>query len=88
VWVDDYIKRPESNFFYISFLPAFVDLSTASFMDATLIMAMATTAVCLTKLTYAYMADKADTFLITPPQKKECTFALTTLSGSWFQLIK
>jgi threonine/homoserine/homoserine lactone efflux protein len=53
------LSDPKAILFYISFLPAFVNLSTASLMDAALIMIMATTAVCLTKLTYAYIADKS-----------------------------
>jgi threonine/homoserine/homoserine lactone efflux protein len=53
------LSDPKAILFYISFLPAFVDLSTATFLDATLIMFMATTAICLTKLTYVCMAYKS-----------------------------
>ena len=53
------LSDPKAILFYISFLPAFVDVSNATFLDAALIMTMATTAVCITKLTYAYMAGKS-----------------------------
>ena len=50
---------PKAVLFYMSFLPAFVELSSISFIDTLIIMALATTAVAVTKLGYALMADKA-----------------------------
>ena len=50
---------PKAIFFYISFLPAFVDLSSVTIVDAIIIMVSATFAVGSVKLSYAYMADKS-----------------------------
>ncbi|WP_017295549.1 LysE family translocator [Geminocystis herdmanii] len=50
-------------FFYLSFLPAFVDLSTISIMDTLIIIAMATIGVGGTKLIYALMGDKTSYLL-------------------------
>ena len=57
-------------FFYISFFPAFLDLSTISIMDTILIMLIATIAVGGIKLIYAYMADKAR-FLFTSSRARK-----------------
>lgn len=54
---------PKAILFYISFLPAFLDLSQVSIVDTGLIMASATLAVGGTKLGYAYMADRSRVFL-------------------------
>ena len=46
-------------FFYMSFFPAFIDLSNVSIVDTSIIMAIATMAIGGAKLGYAYMADRA-----------------------------
>jgi threonine/homoserine/homoserine lactone efflux protein len=46
-------------FFYLGFLPAFVDLSTLSYLDAGLVMAITILAVGGVKLGYAYAAHRA-----------------------------
>ena len=48
--------------FYISFLPAFLEMSSVSVFDAGIIMIVATIAVGGAKLVYAYMADKSRLF--------------------------
>lgn len=48
--------------FYLGFLPAFLDLSTLSYFDASIIILIAIVAVGGAKLGYAYMADRAGVF--------------------------
>ncbi|BBA34367.1 lysine exporter protein [Methylocaldum marinum] len=48
-------------FFYLGFLPAFVDLSALSYSDAGLVMAITVVAVGGVKLGYAYAAHRAGT---------------------------
>ncbi len=49
--------------FYLVFFPAFIDLSTLSYFDAGIIMAIALVALGGAKLCYAFMAAKAGLFL-------------------------
>lgn len=49
--------------FYFGFLPAFIDLSAISFFDTGIIIVIATIAICVPKLVYAFMADKASALL-------------------------
>lgn len=44
--------------FYLGFLPAFVDLSSITYVDAGIIIGTAVIAVSSAKLAYAYMADR------------------------------
>ena len=50
---------PKAILFYLSFLPAFLDVTRVSFQDIGIIMVLAAISVGGTKLGYAYMADKA-----------------------------
>ena len=50
---------PKAILFYISFLPAFLDLSNVSVFDTGIVIVVATLAVGGTKLGYAYMANKS-----------------------------
>jgi threonine/homoserine/homoserine lactone efflux protein len=50
---------PKAILFYASFLPAFVDLSTISFVDTIIIMIGATLSAGGVKLLYAYMGDRS-----------------------------
>jgi threonine/homoserine/homoserine lactone efflux protein len=61
---------PKAILFYISFLPAFVDLSTISIFDTGIIMVTAILVVGWAKLTYAYMADKARLLFISSKVQK------------------
>jgi threonine/homoserine/homoserine lactone efflux protein len=45
--------------FYLGFLPAFIDLTNISFLDAGIVMAISVVAVGGVKLIYAYLAHKA-----------------------------
>ena len=47
-------------FFYMSFFPAFVDLSNISVLDTVIILAIAAIAVGGVKVGYAYMADRVN----------------------------
>lgn len=53
------LADPKAILFYASFFPAFLELSSVSIIDASIIMVIATIAVGGVKLGYAYMADKA-----------------------------
>jgi len=46
-------------FFYLGFLPAFVDLNQITASDVSLIIAIAIISISSVKLTYAYIADKS-----------------------------
>lgn len=48
--------------FYLGFLPAFIDLSTISLADTSIILVIATVAVGGPKLLYAFMAERAGLF--------------------------
>ena len=50
-------------FFYVSFLPAFIDLKTIDIFDTVALISIATVAVGGVKVGYAYMADKAKLLL-------------------------
>ncbi len=64
--------------FYLSFFPAFLDLSSVSVVDTGIIMAIAALAVGGVKLGYAYMADQAR-FLFQSSQAKR---AMNMTAGS------
>lgn len=49
--------------FYLGFLPAFIDLTNISYLDAAIVMAISVVAVGGVKLLYAYLAHKAGTRL-------------------------
>lgn len=55
------LGNPKAIVFYISFFPAFLDLSTVTIVDALVIFAVATIAIGGVKVTYAYLAYKAST---------------------------
>ena len=71
------ISDPKAILFYISFLPAFLDLSNISRLDIGIIMLNATIAVGGVKLVYAYMADKARILF----QKSEVNKAMNITAG-------
>jgi threonine/homoserine/homoserine lactone efflux protein len=64
------LGEPKAIFFYISFLPAFLDLSRISIIDTLIIMISATIVVSGASLTYAYMVDKARLLLKSDRAKK------------------
>ncbi|MGE0267101.1 MAG: LysE family translocator [Candidatus Omnitrophota bacterium] len=66
---------PKAIFFYVSFLPAFLDLTKVSIMDTGCIMLLAATAVTVTKLGYAYMADRARLLFKNPAAIKRMNLA-------------
>lgn len=61
---------PKAILFYMSFLPAFLDLSNISIIDTGIIMVVATVSVGGAKLIYAYTADKSRLLLRSPRAKK------------------
>ncbi|HEY3486951.1 MAG TPA: LysE family translocator [Gammaproteobacteria bacterium] len=63
--------------FYLGFLPAFIDLSSASYKEAGIVIIMAALAIGLAKLGYALMAAKAGR-LINPKTSR----ALSITAGS------
>jgi threonine/homoserine/homoserine lactone efflux protein len=64
------LSEPKAIFFYISFLPAFVDMSHISILDTLIIMAISTLIVSGVDMIYAYMADKARLLLNSDKTKK------------------
>ncbi len=54
---------PKAILFYMSFLPAFIDLTQASIADTGIIMFAAALSIGAAKLGYAFMANKANQFL-------------------------
>lgn len=69
------LSDPKAILFYMSFLPAFVDLSSLSIIDTGLIMLSATVAVGGAKLCYAYMAHKARLLFTSAHGKKIMNFS-------------
>jgi threonine/homoserine/homoserine lactone efflux protein len=63
------LSDPKAIFFYISFLPAFLDFSKVSIMDTGIIMILAVITAGGAKLGYAFMAVKARTFFINTQAK-------------------
>ena len=53
------LSDPKAILFYVSFFPAFLDLSNVSLLEISIIMVTTTIAVGGSKLGYAYMADRA-----------------------------
>ena len=64
--------------FYLGFFPAFVDLSTISVLDTTVILAIATVAVGGPKICYAFMADRASLIL----KNSKATKSINIVAGS------
>ncbi|MBE9063793.1 LysE family translocator [cf. Phormidesmis sp. LEGE 11477] len=64
--------------FYMGFLPAFVDLSMLSLIDAGLIVVTAVLAVGSVKIGYAYMANSAKSFF----QNAKATKVINMFAGS------
>jgi threonine/homoserine/homoserine lactone efflux protein len=64
--------------FYFGFLPAFVDLSAITFVDTVIIILVATIAICVPKLSYAFMADRASMLL----KSSKAIKALNIVAGS------
>lgn len=64
--------------FYLGFLPAFIDLSTVSFIDTGIIILMAVVAIGGAKLVYAFMAHRASLILESP----RATRVINTIAGS------
>jgi threonine/homoserine/homoserine lactone efflux protein len=57
------LSNPKAILFYVSFLPAFLDLSIASAVDAMILYIVATIAIGGVMLTYAYITHKTKTSL-------------------------
>jgi threonine/homoserine/homoserine lactone efflux protein len=69
---------PKAIIFYLSFLPAFIDLSLATIADISIIMVTAIVALCCTKLAYAFMADKSRMLFKSTKAKK----GINVITGS------
>lgn len=54
---------PKAVVFYISFLPAFIELAPVSIPDVLIVMTLSTVIVLGVATTYAYLADRARTIL-------------------------
>jgi threonine/homoserine/homoserine lactone efflux protein len=69
------LSDPQAIFFYMGFFPAFLDLSTLSLVDLGIILVVTTVAVGGVKVSYAYMADRAN-LLFNNPQAKQVLNAI------------
>jgi threonine/homoserine/homoserine lactone efflux protein len=63
------LSDPKAIFFYISFLPAFLNFSKISIIDTGIIMILTVITAGGAKLGYTFMADKARTFFINTQAK-------------------
>lgn len=61
---------PKAIIFYISFFPAFVDVSHLSLLSIGIVLGVAAIAVGGTKIAYAYLADQARVFFQRPSAKQ------------------
>lgn len=73
--------------FYISFFPAFLDLSRVSVTDTTIVMIIATVAVGGVKLGYAYLAERVKSLLINRVHRKMNLVAGSVLISTGILLI-
>ena len=64
--------------FYFGFFPAFIDLSAISFFDTGIIILIATVAICVPKLSYAFTAVRASMLL----KSSKAIKALNIVAGS------
>ncbi len=79
---------PKAIIFYMSFLPAFLDITTATAIDALTIIILVTIALFSVKLGYAYMADKArDLFKSSKARKRINIFAGSVMMATGIYLI-
>jgi threonine/homoserine/homoserine lactone efflux protein len=69
---------PKAILFYMSLLPAFIDLSSMTIVDVGIIMATSLVALCCTKLIYAFMAAKSGMLFKSSKSKKR----INILAGS------
>jgi threonine/homoserine/homoserine lactone efflux protein len=65
--------------FYLGLFPAFLDLSTVSLADTSIIILITMLAVGGAKLVYAYMADRASLLLASTGATKIINFAAGTV---------
>lgn len=72
------LSDPKAILFYVSFLPAFLELSHVSILDTGIIMVIAIIAVGGAKLGYAYMADQSRLFLTSARAKQ----GINVIAGS------
>ena len=61
---------PKAIIFYVSFFPAFVDVSQLTWLDTGLLLGTTAIAVGGTKIAYAYLADKARVLFQRPKAKQ------------------
>lgn len=64
------LADPKAILFYISFFPAFIDLSEFQIKDIVIVSVTAIAALCCTKLVYAFLADKSRVLFKSTKAKK------------------
>ena len=64
---------------YLGFFPAFLDLSSVTLADTSIIILITTLAVGGAKLVYAYMADRANLLLASPAAARIINVAAGTV---------
>lgn len=64
------LADPKAILFYMGLLPAFVELTAVTLADTLAIMLIATVVICLVKLAYAWMADRARRLFTNPRARR------------------
>lgn len=72
------LSNPKAVLFYMSFFPTFLDLSLVSYVDAFIILLIATLAIGSVMFAYAYLVNKTGKLVKTSPAAKFIKY----LSGS------
>lgn len=68
------LSDPKAILFYISFLPAFLDMSQLHWLDTLSIIIIAALALCSAKLGYAYLADRARVLITNPVIQRKMNY--------------
>lgn len=74
------LADPKAILFYMSLLPAFVDLSTATFADALIVLAAATAVIAAVKLNYAWLAGRTTGYFNRAPKPLHIIAGCTLLT--------
>lgn len=73
------LADPKAIFFYMGFLPAFVDLSSITWIDVGIIIGLATIVVAVVKLGYALLATRAVALFNSPVIRRRLNRASATV---------
>lgn len=75
-------------FFYLVFFPAYIDLTTLTFVQTSILIAVSISAVILAKLSYVFIAYRTRLFLTSPGALKRINFIMgSIIAGTGLYLI-